>query len=1078
MKKINYIPLLAFSLLLLAAGCRQAEFEDPAEGGHILTASLERGADTKTHFGDPIDDIYYPYWTAEDELAVYVDALSFDDKYTLTAGAGTEKGSFSGRVSGNHYVALYPYADRVNEGLKGNALSLVLPSEQSYAPGSFGEGAFPMLAVGGEDGLAFKNLCSVLRISVTGDKVVRAVHFVAHDGQMYVSGPATVRTDYAAVPELVMSDGGSPRVTVKCPGVQLKEDEPVDFFIVIPPGTYKEGFSVEVETFSGTFTREVSSDITFGRSQFRYIKPFRADADGEIDPDDIPYNQIWYVTGNNSVYNPPVDAFDRTIVSNTYKEGKGVIVFDGPVTKVGNRTFVGGNIKEIILPNTVETLEEEAIAITGIDSFHTPANLKTFYSNSLYACWDLKRYYGPHATTDEKGLVLEGNLIAYAMASLEETLVIPEGVTSIAARLFTSQEGIKHIIFPEGLRSLGEFCFGFCSSLETVTIPESLDSMADYVFYQCYSLREFKGKNDMIPDGHAIVDSQGYLKAFAGAGIVDYTIPEGVIGISSCLQNWPSLHSVTIPESLKYYTYPPFKGCENLEFFYGANTTPDHHLFYLDVELAGVTPLLPKVYRMPSGYGITYMFYAFDAVRNVERLIIDDAVQFMSLRAFGEMPQLKSLRLPASATDLEDPFYGTNNLDTLYVRSYAPPIFTESEGSHMGHDGLVICVPRGMEDLYKAAPTWSKYAKYIKGYNYKDLPAPDYYLSKDYSHDGKVTMLQKAKKGRGIDIVLMGDAFSDRQIADGTYNEVMHKMMEAFFSEEPYTSYRNLFNVYSVEVVSPTEGYENRGQALGGWFGEGTEVGGSDDRCIEYALGAVSEDRMDNTLIIVAMNSTKYAGTCWMHDSVSGETLDYGCGTSVAYFPVGDGEEGLARLVHHEAGGHGFAKLADEYAYEYMGTIPQTMIDGYKYKVPFGWWKNGDFTNDPNMVKWARFLADERYQYDGLGCFEGAFTYWKGAWRPTDNSIMRYNTGGFNAPSREAIWYRMNKLAYGDSWNYDYEAFVAYDAVNRKTAASSASSRRYAPEKPFTPTAPPVLTGTTWKEELQTRPDRRPKIER
>ena len=499
------------------------------------------------------------------------------------------------------------------------------------------------------------------------------------------------------------------------------------------------------------------------------------------------------------------------------------------------------------------------------------------------------------------------------MSGLGETLVIPEGVTSISDYLFRWQENIKHVILPDGFRSLGEFCFAVCSNLETVTFPESFDSIADYVFSECHSLREFKGNNEMIPDGHAIIDSQGYLKAFAGAGVIDYTIPEGVVGISNYFMDWPDLHSVYLPESLRYFTYPPFKGCENLEFFYGPNTTSDHHCFFLETDLMTVTPVLPKVYRMPS-YGLTYMFYGFDGVRNVERLIIDDDMKFMSLRSFGDMPQLKSLRLPASATDLEDPFTGTKNLDTLYVRSYAPPIFTEEDWSYMGHDGLVVCVPRGVEGLYKVAPTWSKYAQYIEGYDYDDLPAPDYYMSTDFGRDGHVTQLQKAKKGAGIDIVLMGDAFSDRQIADGTYASVMNDMIEAFFSEEPYTTYRDLFNVYSVDVVSTTEGYDHTGQALGGYFGEGTRVGGSDGRCMEYALKAVSEDRMDNTLIIVAMNSTKYAGTCWYHDSVSGEDKDYGCGTSVAYFPKGASFEDLAPLVHHEAGGHGFAKLCDEYA--------------------------------------------------------------------------------------------------------------------------------------------------------------------
>ena len=35
--------------------------------------------------------------------------------------------------------------------------------------------------------------------------------------------------------------------------------------------------------------------------------------------------------------------------------------------------------------------------------------------------------------------------------------------------------------------------------------------------------------------------------------------------------------------------------------------------------------------------------------------------------------------------------------------------------------------------------------------------------------------------------------------------------------------------------------------------------------------------------------------------------------------------------------------------------------------------------------------------------------------------------GGFNAPSREAIYYRIHKLAFGTTWEYDYESFVKWD---------------------------------------------------
>ena len=44
---------------------------------------------------------------------------------------------------------------------------------------------------------------------------------------------------------------------------------------------------------------------------------------------------------------------------------------------------------------------------------------------------------------------------------------------------------------------------------------------------------------------------------------------------------------------------------------------------------------------------------------------------------------------------------------------------------------------------------------------------------------------------------------------------------------------------------------------------------------------------------------------------------------------------------------------------------------------------------------------------------------------------VRGSDGEFNAPSREAIYYRIHKLAYGDSWVYNFEDFAAYDAINR-----------------------------------------------
>lgn len=317
------------------------------------------------------------------------------------------------------------------------------------------------------------------------------------------------------------------------------------------------------------------------------------------------------------------------------------------------------------------------------------------------------------------------------------------------------------------------------------------------------------------------------------------------------------------------------------------------------------------------------------------------------------------------------------------------------------------------------------------------------YVSSDYSKDGEVKLLQKASEGNGIDIVLMGDGYSDRLIDDGTYDRVMNSAMEAFFSEEPYKSHRELFNVYAVTAVSPHEAFiDGCITALDGFFGEGTHVGGDDSAAMSYALNAVGTSaRLNNSTIIVMMNSPAYAGTCYMYypDRNSANT-DYSQGLSVSYFPVGVDNVALTQVLTHEACGHGFAKLADEYAYYEYGEAPYSEISSTMSLQENGWFMNVDFFDDPEMILWAHFLADTRYKYDGLGIFEGGMTYWTGVWRPTENSIMRHNTDGFNAPSRERIYYRIHKLAYGDSWQYDYETFVQFDAVSRKTSRSAAQS--------------------------------------
>ena len=362
------------------------------------------------------------------------------------------------------------------------------------------------------------------------------------------------------------------------------------------------------------------------------------------------------------------------------------------------------------------------------------------------------------------------------------------------------------------------------------------------------------------------------------------------------------------------------------------------------------------------------------------------------------------------------------------------------------------------------------YTNYYFSYKLTDLEAflyktfncqEELYASVDYSSDGEIHTLQVSSIGNGINVVLMGDAFSDRLIADGTYESVMRKAMDALFSEEPFTSFKDCFNVYYVDVVSKNEVYFGE-TTLDTWYSTDSEVGGDNAKVLDYARKVLTFDQIDDAVVIVIMNRDYYAGTCYMTVLEDG---DYGRGASISYFPSNSNLSMFNGMLHHEACGHGFAKLADEYAYEHMGSVPKTIKDYYGNSFPYGWWRNCDFTGDPTQVKWSQFISDPRYEAENIGTYEGAFTYWTGAWRPTEDSIMNQNVGGFNAPSRYAIWYRINKLAYGPEWQGTYEDFVEFDKPNRTAEAISKrkATRRNFVEKDFVPLAPPVIIEGDWR---------------
>ena len=302
----------------------------------------------------------------------------------------------------------------------------------------------------------------------------------------------------------------------------------------------------------------------------------------------------------------------------------------------------------------------------------------------------------------------------------------------------------------------------------------------------------------------------------------------------------------------------------------------------------------------------------------------------------------------------------------------------------------------------------------------KDIKPKDVYVSTDYSLDGHVSLIQQATTGNGVDLVIIGDAFADKD--QDRFIHYANIAKDSLFVEEPFASMKERFNVYAVNSVSDNDNVDGSTRFLTG-FMSGTQMQGDVTHIFSFVREHLPQVDLTRAPICVIVNDTRYAGYCnWWSDN-----------RALCYVPLCNNLNVFSGTFKHEFGGHAFGKLLDEYYYS--GTIPSSLVETRRNwrNMAYGFYANVDYTNNPNQIQWAHFLFDERYS--GLvGIYEGADTYQYGAYRPTEQSLMRnntLNTGGYNAPSREAIYTKIMLFSEDIGWTYDYETFVEFDSPAR-----------------------------------------------
>lgn len=364
----------------------------------------------------------------------------------------------------------------------------------------------------------------------------------------------------------------------------------------------------------------------------------------------------------------------------------------------------------------------------------------------------------------------------------------------------------------------------------------------------------------------------------------------------------------------------------------------------------------------------------------------------------------------------------SRNLGVVCVDNTRSTIINNIGDTHLPHGGNHI--------------TWLPQGSDLS--SFERIYDPSLYYSKDFTKDGEVLVIQSCTEGNGVDLVFVGEAYSDRLIDNGKYLNDVESAINDIFSHEPFATYKYLFNIYAVNVVSENEVL---GQSTALCLVDLSEledagVNYDDEALTDYVFKASDKRDLNKIAKIVLVNSSGrsvcISSASWNYDMY----YDYPAQHVSTAFVFNRETQNVA--VHEF--GHAFACLADEYV-DKPGFFEDWEVTHIQDMMThLGWYSNVDFTSDLESIKWKRFVNDIRYSDERVSAYEGGFHYMGGIWRATPSSIM-VSSGEFNAPSREAIYKRIHKLAYGEDWQFDYEAFVQQDLKNIPSVTEATSVR-------------------------------------
>ena len=628
-----------------------------------------------------------------------------------------------------------------------------------------------------------------------------------------------------------------------------------------------------------------------------------------------------------------------------------------------------------------------------------PSNLECLKGNAFEECEGL---YG-ELRLPEKLSVLGENAFR-GCKNFSGNLSIPQNLHKVPNNAFEYCGGMNGTLtLHDGVTAIGEYAFRGTHFRGEINLPKNLVVLQNYAFAGCDFSGELKLPSSLKSIGRKVFgNTDGDGSCWRLMGIVEF--PEGMQSIGEqAFCNCRSIEGLVFPESMETIQTSAFEGCYGINSIVCKSDMPANVLNNAFDGVAKDNFTLEVPESAISQYQAAPGWCDFKRIAAHHELVCRPSVacalstehkQKLVINAEGEWEV-------ASKPDWCEvsPASGNKKTEvTLTIKGMAK--------NADSRDGKVVFRLKDKDYTHECS---------VSQYGY------------EYGEDEWIT-LQKATKGNngGINIVLLGDGFSAKDIASGEYLTDIKQEVEYFFGIEPYKTYRDYFNIYTAIPLSTESGVGTvntiRYNRFNTTFTGGVGLKADYDEVFDYALGAptVNKSNLNQTLIIMVPNSTDYGGICQMWED--GSAIAF-CPQSTYGYPLD-----TRGVIQHEAGGHGFGKLGDEYIYhnafiDFCDCTCCGHVLEFNGAKSLGWYDNLELTGKMHSVGWSHLIFDDRYS-DIVDIYEGGYMHNRGVFRSEPNSCMNNDIPYYSTISRESIVKRIKAYA-GEI--YSFEDFVKND---------------------------------------------------